>query len=76
MNEDDTTTTDSNASTDTSSSSGTDSSQSSGEKKISFNTNDFPTIYMYSQFSSEDDLLRNIGIDPAIFTADPSDNVA
>jgi hypothetical protein len=72
MSDDDTTTNNSN---DTASSS-MDPSQSSGEKRISFNTNDFPTIYMYSQFSTEDDLLRNIGIDPAIFTADPSDNVA
>jgi hypothetical protein len=54
--------------------SSTDSSQSSGEKTITFDTNEFPTIYLYSQFNSEDELLRHLGIDPSIFTSD--DNVA
>jgi hypothetical protein len=44
--------------------------QSQQEKGIWFNTNDFPEIYLFSQFNTFDELLRHYGVDPETLKTD------
>lgn len=40
------------------------------ERQVAFDPGDYPTLMLYAEFSSIDDLLRHIGIDPALVQTD------
>lgn len=40
------------------------------ERQVAFDPSDYPTLMLYAEYSSIDDLLRHIGIDPALVETD------
>lgn len=40
------------------------------ERQVAFDPSDYPTLMLYAEFGSIDDLLRHIGIDPALVRTD------
>jgi hypothetical protein len=40
------------------------------ERRVPFDPSEFPTLMMYAEFESMDDLARQIGIDPSILQTD------